>query len=50
MHGSILNDVSYFSLIELKGEESALERVLRRISGEVCWGKRSVGSRNFIVS
>ena len=42
MHGSILNDVSYFSLIELKGEEHALERVLRRVAGEVCWGKRYV--------
>ncbi|KAL7409931.1 ribonucleases P/MRP protein subunit POP1-domain-containing protein [Mrakia frigida] len=46
MHGSILNDVSYFSLIELKGEEVALERVLRRVAGEVCWGKRfTPGSR-----
>jgi hypothetical protein len=42
VHGSILNDVSYFSLVELKGEEHALERVLRRVAGEVCWGKRSV--------
>lgn len=42
IHGSILNDVSYFSLIELKGEEFALERVLRRVAGEICWGKRFV--------
>lgn len=40
VHGSILSDVSYFSLLELKGEEEVLERILKKVAGEICWGKR----------
>lgn len=44
IHGAILTDVSYFSLLELEGEEPVLERVLRRVSAEVCWGNRCAAS------